>query len=204
MVKTTEYLKYELKKYAEPNNKIHLMIISNELIPLTKGVFENNKNANPFTLARWISYPSYISFESALSYYGLIPEGVYAITSASLNKRKNKKYTNFFGTFTYSDIPERVYPLGVILVSIDDNYSFYIASKEKALCDKIYKSYLINNYNELETLLFADLRIDKEVLLTFNLNDMKTYSENYKSTNVNLLYKYLRKLIKWIQLSSKC
>ena len=34
-------------------------------------------------IANQIYYPSYISFEFALSYYNLIPEGVYSITSAS-------------------------------------------------------------------------------------------------------------------------
>src|SRR5579863_1173434 len=37
---------------------------------------------HPFELAQYIYGPSYISFESALSFYQLIPETVYTVTSA--------------------------------------------------------------------------------------------------------------------------
>jgi predicted transcriptional regulator of viral defense system len=39
-----------------------------------------------FEIANRIYAPSYVSFEMALSYYGLIPESVFAITSASTRK----------------------------------------------------------------------------------------------------------------------
>ena len=39
-----------------------------------------------FEIANRIYNPSYISFEMALAYYGLIPESVYGITSASTRK----------------------------------------------------------------------------------------------------------------------
>src|SRR5579864_6761878 len=39
-----------------------------------------------FLIANRIYSPSYVSLESALSYYGLIPEGVLSITSVSTRK----------------------------------------------------------------------------------------------------------------------
>lgn len=41
--------------------------------------------------------PSHISFEFALSYYGLIPEAVYTVTSATFEKRKRKNLKRFSG-----------------------------------------------------------------------------------------------------------
>ncbi len=193
MIKTVEELKYEYRDYKDPINKIHRLIKGGNLFPLTKGVYETNEHADPFTLARSICQPSYISFDSALSYHGLIPERVYAITSASLNKKREKIFDNQFGRFIYQDIPERVYPYGVMLVKSSDGYSFQIATKEKALCDKLYKLLPISNYEDLEITLFGSLRIDEDILSEFNLDDMKIYAEKYHSTNVEMLYRYLRR-----------
>lgn len=196
MVKTIEELKYEYRDYKEPINKVHRLIKEGKLIPLIKGVYETDNHADPYILARPIYGPSYISFESALSYYGLIPERVYEITSASLNKKRDKVFSNAFGRYTYKDIPERVYPYGVNLVKLSDGTTYQIATKEKALCDKLYKLPPLHNYYELENVLFDDLRIDQDILSTFNLDDMKLYAEKYHSTNVDMLYRYLRRNFK--------
>ncbi|MCR4879485.1 MAG: hypothetical protein K5906_00810 [Bacilli bacterium] len=194
MVKTVSLLKEELKEYSCPINKINRMVKDGTLIPLVKGVYETNRNAHPFTLARSICSPSYISFESALSYYGLIPERVYTITSASMGKSKSKEYTNYFGTYTYKDIPARVYPLGVKIVEIGDKCYCQMATKEKAICDKLYKCYIVNNYKELEELLFDNLRIDWDTLIEdINIDDLKDIALHYHSNNVTLFYRYLKR-----------
>lgn len=193
MIKTTEELKEELSSYSDPLNKIRRMIKEGKLFPIVKGVYETNPHPDRFTMARYICSPSYISFESALCFHGMIPERVNAITSASLGNKKNKIFTNRYATFTFSDIPERVFPLGIMLVKLEGIYSFQIATKEKALCDKLYKMPVINNYKELEITLFDDLRIDEETLNDFNLDDMKTYSNLYHSKSITILYKYLRR-----------
>lgn len=82
--------------------------------------------------------PSYLSFDFALSYYDLIPERVYAITSATLDARKNKTFTNVYARFEYSDIPSQVYPEGLKLIRKGEYYA-QIATKEKAICDSLYK-----------------------------------------------------------------
>ena len=197
MVKTVEQLKFEYRNYRDPINKIHRLLKDGMLFALKKGYYETNEHADPFTLARLICNPSYISFETALSFHGLIPERVYAITSATLNKKRDKEYINHFGRFTYQDIPERVYPYGIILVRLKDGGSFQIATKEKALCDKLYKMSPIKNYEELISLLFNNLRIDEDILNEFNIDDMKLYAEKYHSTNVDMLYRYLRRNLKW-------
>lgn len=199
MVKNISVLKDELINYKQPINKINRLVDEGKLFPLVKGIYEDNGHAEPFALATSICAPSYISFESALSYHGLIPERVHSITSASLNKKKDKVYTNHFGTFTYSDIPERVFPLGVTMVNLGNGYSFLIASKEKALCDKLYKLKPVNNYEELVMLLFNDLRIDEDILFSFDINDMEIFSNLYKSTNITYLYKYLKRRLSWKQ-----
>ena len=67
-------------------------------------------------VANKIYSPSYISLETALSYYGLIPESVYALTSVStrktisFNKASELKLKNISGIENYSKIiEERVF-----------------------------------------------------------------------------------------------
>ena len=64
------------------------MVKNKEIFPITKGLYETNEHVDPFYLANPIYAPSYISFETALSYYDLIPERVYMIKSATFKKRK--------------------------------------------------------------------------------------------------------------------
>jgi hypothetical protein len=97
--------------------KVHHQTISTELV------------------ANHLYSPSYVSLESALAYYGLIPERVYAMRSVCLTLYK--QYNTPLGYFEYVKVPEKYYPIGVCEEIIDNAYAFLIASPEKALCDKI-------------------------------------------------------------------
>ncbi|MFH1661732.1 MAG: hypothetical protein ABIA02_01390 [Candidatus Falkowbacteria bacterium] len=87
-----------------------------------------------FVISNKIYGPSYISFETALSYYNLIPEGVYSITSAT--SKKTYGFSTTVAEFVYRKIkPELMF--GYNLVSFK-NYNFKIAEIEKVLLDYLY------------------------------------------------------------------
>jgi predicted transcriptional regulator of viral defense system len=90
MIVTTSMLKEKFHDYANPLDKIKRDADKGVIIRLVKGIYETDKNAEPCLLAASILSPSYLSFDWALSFYGLIPERVFAITSASLGLRKKK------------------------------------------------------------------------------------------------------------------
>lgn len=192
MILTNNMIKENLKEYSNPNTKICREIKKGKLIKIINGLYETDSSVNGYLLAGSIYGPSYLSFDFALSYYGLIPEKVTAFTSATLNKKKKKVYNNQFGTYLYRDIPEKVYPLGIRLVE-EGNYSYQIASPEKALCDKLYTLSPLKNMKELENVLFNDLRIDIDEFNKLNLQDIEEISNSYNSTNVSLLYRYIRR-----------
>ena len=192
MILTNNMIKENLKEYSNPNTKICREIKKGKLIKIINGLYETDSSVNGYLLAGSIYGPSYLSFDFALSYYGLIPEKVTAFTSATLNKKKKKVYNNQFGTYLYRDIPEKVYPLGIRLVE-EGNYSYQIASPEKALCDKLYTLSPLKNMKELENILFNDLRIDIDEFNKLNLQDIEEISNSYNSTNVSLLYRYIRR-----------
>lgn len=191
MIKTYNTLLKELHNYRAPNNKISRMVKTGSITPITKGLYETNKSIPGYLLANIIYGPSYLSFDFALSYYGLIPEAVYTFTSATFEKKKEKIYNNPFGTFTYRDIPSSAYPYGIRLVS-EDQYIFAIATPEKALCDKLYIESPVKNKKELTELLFSDLRINEIEFQQLNKEALYTLAGLYKSTNLKLLKKLLR------------
>jgi len=159
MILTNDMIKNNLKEYSNKNNKICRDVKNGKLIKIINGLYETDKNVNGYLLAGSIYGPSYLSFDFALYYYGLIPEKVTTFTSATYEKKKKKIYNTFFGTYLYRDVPKLVYPLGVNLIQEGD-YSYQIATKEKALCDKLYTLSPLKNMTELQNLLFNDLRID--------------------------------------------
>ena len=75
----------------------------------------------------------------------------------------------------------------------ENGYSYQIATKEKALCDKLYTLKPLKNYDNLENMLLNDLRIDYEKFKELDAKVIEAMSELYHSTNVNLLAKYLRR-----------
>lgn len=193
MIKTTSMLLEELKEYASPKSKLARMAQSGECIPITRGLYETDKAVPGYLLAGSIYGPSYISFEYALGYYGMIPEVVYAVTSATFEKKKKKKFETAFGTFTYRDVPSEAFPLGIRLLQEGD-YFYRIAEPEKALCDKLYTLSPVPNTKELLRLLTEDLRIEEAELKKLNADMVCEYSEAYRTTNIRKLCSLLRRI----------
>ncbi|MEK7470869.1 MAG: hypothetical protein AAB622_02635 [Patescibacteria group bacterium] len=98
---------------------------------LDKGKFlVSGSNATDFEIANFIVYPSYVSLESALSFYGILPQFPYSITSATTQRSKKIEYNN--KNYEYVKISNKLF-FGYL--KSDD---FLIASKEKALVDYLY------------------------------------------------------------------
>jgi len=115
-----------------------------------------------FCIANRIYSPSYVSFESALSHHGLIPEKVYAITSAAT--RRTYAFETKTARFIYRTIKPGAF-FGYSIIT-DGTKSFKIACIEKAILDYLYINPSLKNKDD-----FASLRINREVFL--NKVDMK-------------------------------
>ena len=116
-----------------------------------------------YLAANRIYSPSYVSFESALAYYRLIPEGVYTITSATT--LKTHKFTTSLGAFTYRHLkPELMF--GYRLVEVVGQ-RFKMAEPEKVLLDYMYLNTELQSANDFES-----LRINQAELRTL-LNESK-------------------------------
>ncbi len=193
MIVTTAMLLEELKDYQSPASKLSRMVREGQYTRITKGLYETDPTTPGYLLAGSIYGPSYLSFEFALSYHGLIPEAVYTFTCATYDKKKKKIFNTPFGTFTYRDVPANVYHLGVELVR-EGTYGYWIASPEKALSDLLYTKSPVANLAELEQLIFTDLRIDEEGFAALDRDDLQYLAGLYGSTNVQRLGSLVRRI----------
>lgn len=144
-------------------------------------------NSLLFKIANTIYHPSYISLESAFSYYGIIPEQVFSITSVST--KKTNTFTTDIWTFTYKKIKNELFFWYEVL-NINEN-KILIASLEKSLLDYFYLQDNVSDRVDLEY-----LRFNKEILKEkLDIDVLKKYSRllNSKVVNkrVDLLVKYI-------------
>jgi len=91
---------------------------------------------DPFVLASFIYSPSYISLETALNYYSIIPDVPFSITSITVNKTKLFKTKNY-GVFSYSAIKPDLF-FGFKSILVEKSYSYNITLPEKAIFDYLY------------------------------------------------------------------
>lgn len=130
-----------------------------------------------FEIANRIYAPSYVSFEMALAYYGMIPESVYGITSAST--RKTMRFKTPMGEYSYRAIRPKLY-FGFDYLSVCGNYC-KIASPEKALLDYVYFHDELNSVDD-----FAQMRINKEVFLKkVDCQKLESYAVVYGQKSLN-------------------
>lgn len=193
MIKTYQQLLFENNNYKNPKMKITRMVEKKEIYKVAKGIYETDRNVNPYFLAEPIYSPSYISFHSALSHYNMIPDVTYAITSATFNKRKTKRFETTLGVFTYRDIPKSAYPFSFERIE-KDGYAYNMATKEKALCDTVYLYRTIKSVAEMKQILLDDLRIDEEKIFSMDYYLIRDLAKLYHSVNLTFLEKYIRRI----------
>ena len=189
-----------LVEYKRPNDKISELIKKDELISLRRGLYMVGPELDlptpePFLIANHLRGPSYVSLESALSYWNMIPERVYEVSSVTI--KTSKTYTNKAGRFSFRQLHTPYYSYGIRNVEFDSGYTALVASPEKALCDKIVTTSGVNLRSVSQTLEFLqdDLRIDEEELLLLDTDLMGLWLENApKRSSIEMLIKTLRGL----------
>ena len=159
-------LKSLFPDHKSVHNKISELEKSGTLIRLKKGMYvvspkESGKLVSLELIANHLYGPSYVSMESALRYYGLIPESVYTIQS--MTTKHTREFKNTLGKFEFTQCPKAYFSIG-IKQETKDNTAFLIASPEKALCDLILHTPNLNLRFQKNILpyLEEDLRFDMD------------------------------------------
>ena len=184
-----------LKDYKRPNDKISHLIADGDIQKIKKGLYvlSSEYRTTPISkplLANLIYGPSYVSLDFALSYHGLIPEGVFEL--CSMTPKRVKCYDTPLGRFTYTHSFESLYGIGIVSETNMDGSCFLIASPEKALCDKIIftRNLAAISVKTMRSFLAADLRIDLESLAELDLSIIgQCCDSGHKTRQLNALYR---------------
>jgi len=125
------------------------------IYPLKRGLYEltypEDFNIPDLYIANKLYTPSYISLETALSIYSIIPEVSMAVTSVTT--KPTRKFKNKHGLFLYRSVKPKSF-CGYY-VEIMGSYEILIAEPEKALVDFLYFNKKLN---------FERERFDKKII----------------------------------------
>ena len=85
------------------------------IIRLKRGLYvrsaEDGAMPVPFLIANHLYGPSYVSFQTALRHYGLIPERVYETQSMTI--KHNRSFDTPLGRFSYRSCGVDYFPIGI-------------------------------------------------------------------------------------------
>ena len=130
-------------------------------------------------LANKIYTPSYVSLETALSSYGIIPEITIAVTSVT--SKPTRRFKNQHGLFIYRTVQSRAF-CGYQIEKYN-GHDVLIAEPEKALVD-----YLYLNTCHSTTFDITALRLDRKKIKKMNQEKMQTYAALYGLDLKEVLY----------------
>lgn len=107
----------------------------NYIIKLKRGLYSlSNYQPSNFLIANILYQPSYISFDTAMSYHGIIPETIYSVTSAST--KTSRSFTVGGIKYDYHKIKKIAYSGYKLIKYLQD--TVLMAEGEKALADYLY------------------------------------------------------------------
>ena len=141
-------------------NNLSRWVRRGKLIKLRNGFYSFpeyiNESSSQMYIANRIYKPSYISLHTALSFYGIIPEGVINITS--ITTLKTAEFENRFGTFSYKTIQPGFF-FGYWQRPYLRDMTFLLAEPEKAIADLLYIYTFYDTRKEIE-----ELRFDRDII----------------------------------------
>ncbi len=166
----------DIKKESTLFSVIKKLIDAKILVRIEKNkYFLKEKNIKDFAIANFIYRPSYISFENALNFYGMLSQFPYEISSATTKKSFKKSFQGKM--FTYAHLKKELF-WGY--EKMDD---FIIASPEKALLDQLY----------LSSKGYRKINLDEYDFSKINISKFKKYLSKYPKT------KQFQKIIKTLK-----
>ena len=194
----TAALKAALDDYKSPKDKITTLEQSGLLIRLKRGLFVvapmvHSQPLSKELIANHIYGPSYLSLQTALSFYGLIPERVHTV--CSMTTKRSSSFINPLGNFDYITVPAAYFAIGIRQEIVNNNYAYLIATPEKALCDMIVetKGLKLQSIKAMQNYLEEDLRIDLSVIEHYDIDIINQCIElGSKKRELTLLYKLLQ------------
>ncbi len=180
--------------YKAPLKVLEKWVKDGELIRLKKGLYVFPNDYDQLAVAQALYGPSYISYETALGYYGLIPERVEAVISV-VDGRSSRFFSNGVHYY-YRSQKRELYSLGMSMVTIAGR-DIHFASREKAFLDTLsYKRLNTRNLTTEEVFRYVQdsLRIELDSLLSFSLRRLQCMASLYHNKACKLFVEELKRV----------
>jgi len=186
-------LLHALRDYKKPRDKIRGLIRDKDIIRVKKGLYvlgkDYNKPYNKFVLANLIYGPSYITGQTALAFWNMIPERVELIIS--MTTKRKKQFETPVGKFSYLYCPKTAFHIGIQLDDAGDQKKILIASPEKALCDIAAAQTRMSTKNEMMEFLGL-MRLDFSVYKNLDFSLLEEIKTGYHRQSIKLLLHCLK------------
>lgn len=181
-----------LKNMKKPLDKAASLVAEGKIVRVKKGlyVFGENWRRSSLSLevvANLLYGPSCISFEYALTYYGMIAERSLVITSLTIGD--TKAFQTPLGLFEYRAISREKFKVGIEYRNLGQEGGFLIASREKALADLVYRTPGIRTLQQLRHYLFEEMRVDEGMFRKLDRKKLHEISTAYKKNSLNMMDK---------------
>ncbi|MFM7747137.1 MAG: hypothetical protein ACKO7X_04380 [Bacteroidota bacterium] len=173
-------LKDLLKDYKRPLDKVGEWVPQGYLLQLRRGLYTvgpalSGNRPEPFLVANHLYGPSYVSMESALSFWGFIPEQV--VETVSMSAAKPHTFHTPLGRFSYHQLPRPYVSLGTTTVELLEQRNAMVATPDKALCDLVVTTtgLRLRSIRAAHSYLMEDLRIDETELKTLDIPRIQSW-----------------------------
>jgi predicted transcriptional regulator of viral defense system len=140
-----------------------------------------------FFIANRIYQPSYVSLQSALSWHGFIPEGVFTVTSVT--SLKTQSFNTTAGNFSYMSLRNDLF-FGYRLEAFRD-FRFKLAGPAKVLLDLLYLFPTLNDESHFQGLRLNVSEIDKKLNRSDFENYLAAFGNRSLAGRAKKLLKYL-------------
>lgn len=155
-------------EYSDIRFRLADLVASGDVIRIKNGLFvlapqHATTRLTSGVVANLLYGPSAVSFETALSLYGVIPERVY-LTMSAVTKR-GKSFRTPVGDFAYYQVDDGVAAVGVRIEETNGG-NFLMTTPTRALCDVLMRkpNLRVTSPKALRDYLEEDLRCDLDSL----------------------------------------
>ena len=192
VVFTSDEARFFLReRYKAPLEALSSIEKSGEIVRLRRGLYAFKEGFDPLMAAARIHGPSYVSFETALDYYGLIPERVHQIISVVDGRPAS--YLSDSVRYVYHSQQRLLFSKGMGLIFIRDE-PVPIALPEKAILDTLANHKLKTaglSGRDVLDFVIANLRIAAEDLDRLSLKKLKDMAPLYRNLGPGMLVQAL-------------
>lgn len=186
----TSYLASGNLSLASLRLQLSRWVKAGRLVQLRRGVYSiaapySKVTPEPFLIANKLRTPSYVSLQSALAFYGMIPE--YVPTVLSVTTKRPEKLQTQSGDFIFQHLKKK-YFFGYQLVDLNSTQQAFVALPEKAFLDLVYLVPRSASREYIEELRLQNL--DK-----FNFDRLSEWERQMGSAKLSKAVSVLKELI---------